>query len=154
MVTTGRPIFYMQERVGQGGRLFRMYKFRSMRLDAEGTTGPIWASTSDDRCTKIGTWLRRTNIDELPQLFNVSLHGDMSSRRPPPRAARRSSSGSATTVPDYDLRHAVPGGMTGLGSRSTAKRGRTSLRKPRAVRTLDYIRAAARSGSTSASCSS
>ena len=60
--TTGRPIFYLQQRVGQGGRIFRIIKFRSMRLDAEGETGPIWASDHDTRCTKIGDWLRHTTL--------------------------------------------------------------------------------------------
>ena len=83
LATTGRPIFYTQERVGQGGNLFRMFKFRSMRRDAEGTTGPIWASNHDDRCTRVGSWLRHTNIDELPQLFNV-LVGEMSLVGPRP----------------------------------------------------------------------
>ena len=83
LVTTGRPIFYTQERVGQGGRLFRIIKFRSMRSDAERETGPIWASDHDTRCTRIGDWLRHTNIDELPQLFNV-LRGEMSLVGPRP----------------------------------------------------------------------
>ena len=135
LITTGRPIFYMQERVGQGGRLFRMFKFRSMRIDAEGQTGPIWASTADDRCTRVGAWLRRTNIDELPQLFNV-LHGDMSLVGPRPERpifVER----FRETVPDYDLRHAVPGGMTGW-AQVHGWRGRTSLRK-RIQYDLDYI---------------
>ncbi len=57
-LTSGRPIFYVQERVGQGGRIFRILKFRSMLNDAEGQTGPIWASDHDTRCTRIGDWLR------------------------------------------------------------------------------------------------
>src|SRR5262249_19872727 len=64
VLTSGRPVFYLQQRVGQGGRLFRMIKFRSMRCDAERETGPIWASDHDARCTRIGDWLRHTNIDE------------------------------------------------------------------------------------------
>jgi exopolysaccharide biosynthesis polyprenyl glycosylphosphotransferase len=135
LIGSGRPIFYMQERVGQGGRLFKMFKFRSMRRDAEGTTGPIWASTSDDRCTRIGAWLRRTNIDELPQLFNV-LRGEMSLVGPRPERpvfVER----FRETVPDYDLRHAVPGGMTGW-AQVHGWRGRTSLRK-RVQYDLDYI---------------
>ncbi len=93
LITTGRPIFYAQERVGQGGRAFRMLKFRSMRRNAEGETGPIWASNHDARCTRVGSWLRRTNIDELPQLVNV-LRGDMSLVGPRP-SARSSSNSSA-----------------------------------------------------------
>ena len=93
LLTSGRPIFYTQERVGQGGRRFRIIKFRSMRCDAERETGPIWASDHDSRCTRIGDWLRHTNIDELPQLFNV-LRGDMSLVGPRPERP--------------DLRRAVP----------------------------------------------
>ena len=135
LLTTGRPIFYRQERVGQGGRLFKMFKFRSMRLDAETQTGPIWASTADDRCTRVGAWLRRTNIDELPQLFNV-VRGDMSLVGPRPERPIFVEQ-FRDTVPDYDLRHAVPGGMTGW-AQVHGWRGRTSLRK-RIQYDLDYI---------------
>ena len=135
LVTSGRPIFYRQERVGQGGRTFRMLKFRSMRRDAEGETGPIWASDHDSRCTRIGAWLRHTNIDELPQLVNV-LRGEMSLVGPRPERpifVER----FREAVPDYDLRHAVPGGMTGW-AQVHGWRGRTSLRK-RIQYDLDYI---------------
>jgi exopolysaccharide biosynthesis polyprenyl glycosylphosphotransferase len=135
LITSGRPIFYSQERIGQGGRIFRMLKFRSMRRDAEGETGPIWASNQDSRCTPIGAWLRRTNIDELPQLVNV-VRGEMSLVGPRPERpifVER----FLTTVPDYELRHAVPGGMTGW-AQVHGWRGRTSLRK-RVQYDLDYI---------------
>jgi undecaprenyl-phosphate glucose phosphotransferase len=135
LLTTGRPIFYLQERVGQGGRLFRIIKFRSMRPDAESQTGPIWATFHDTRCTRIGDWLRHTNIDELPQLFNV-LTGDMSLVGPRPERpifVER----FRQNVPDYDLRHAVPCGMTGW-AQVHGYRGRTSLRK-RIQYDLDYI---------------
>jgi len=135
LATTGRPIFYTQERVGQGGVLFRMFKFRSMRRDAEGTTGPIWASNHDDRCTKVGAWLRHTNIDELPQLFNV-LIGEMSLVGPRPERPIFVET-FKDAMPDYDLRHAVPGGMTGW-AQVHGWRGRTSLRK-RIQYDLDYI---------------
>lgn len=135
LVTTGRPIFYSQERVGQGGKLFRILKFRSMRTDAEGTTGPIWASNHDARCTPIGDWLRHTNIDELPQLFNV-FWGDMSLVGPRPERPIFVEQ-FRDTIPDYDLRHAVPGGMTGW-AQVHGWRGRTSLRK-RIQYDLDYI---------------
>jgi exopolysaccharide biosynthesis polyprenyl glycosylphosphotransferase len=133
--TSGRPIFYLQERVGQGGRTFRIIKFRSMRLDAEGQTGPIWATEHDTRCTEIGDWLRHYNIDELPQLVNV-LKGEMSLVGPRPERpvfVER----FRESVPDYDLRHAVPGGMTGW-AQVHGWRGRTSLRK-RIQYDLDYI---------------
>jgi len=135
LVTSGRPILYSQERIGQGGRIFRLLKFRSMRRDAEGETGPIWASDHDSRCTAIGAWLRHTNIDEFPQLVNV-VRGDMSLVGPRPE--RPIFVGRFRgTVPDYDLRHAVAGGMTGW-AQVHGWRGRTSLRK-RIQYDLDYI---------------
>jgi len=134
-VTSGGPIFYLQERVGQGGRRFRIIKFRSMRNDAEGDTGPIWATYHDTRCTRIGDWLRHTNIDELPQLFNV-LKGEMSLVGPRPERPCFVDT-FRDSVPDYDLRHSVPGGMTGW-AQVHGWRGRTSLRK-RVQYDLDYI---------------
>ncbi len=135
LLTSGRPIFYTQERVGQGRRVFRIIKFRSMGRDAEGATGPIWASNGDDRCTKVGAWLRSTNIDELPQLFNV-LRGEMSLVGPRPERPVFVEHFTAA-MPDYDLRHAVPGGMTGW-AQVHGWRGRTSLRK-RVQYDLNYI---------------
>ncbi|WP_435017379.1 sugar transferase [Tundrisphaera sp. TA3] len=135
LLSTGRPIFYTQERVGQGGKTFRIIKFRSMRLDAEGSTGPIWASNGDDRCTRVGAWLRRTNIDELPQLVNV-LKGEMSLVGPRPERPIFVDQ-FTEAMPDYDLRHAVPGGMTGW-AQVHGWRGRTSLRK-RVQYDLNYI---------------
>jgi exopolysaccharide biosynthesis polyprenyl glycosylphosphotransferase len=135
LLTSGRPILYSQDRVGQAGRIFRMFKFRSMRRDAEGATGPIWASDRDDRCTPFGGWLRHTNIDELPQLFNV-LRGEMSLVGPRPERPIFVDH-FKDAMPDYDLRHAVPGGMTGW-AQVHGWRGRTSLRK-RIQYDLDYI---------------
>lgn len=135
LLTEGGPIFYTQERVGQGGRRFRIIKFRSMRSDAEAATGPIWASDHDARCTRIGDWLRSTNVDELPQLFNV-LKGDMSLVGPRPERPMFVEQFSAA-MPDYNLRHAVPCGMTGW-AQVHGWRGRTSLRK-RIQYDLDYI---------------
>ena len=135
LITTGRPIFYTQDRVGQGGRRFRIVKFRSMRLDAETQTGPIWAEDHDRRCTKIGDWLRHTNIDELPQLFNV-LTGDMSLVGPRPERPMFVDK-FRSEVSDYEFRHAVPVGMTGW-AQVHGWRGRTSLRK-RVQYDLDYI---------------
>jgi exopolysaccharide biosynthesis polyprenyl glycosylphosphotransferase len=136
MVTSGRPVFYTQDRVGRGGRLFRMVKFRSMRRDAERETGPIWASDHDKRCTPIGDWLRHTNIDELPQLINV-VRGEMSLVGPRPERPSFVAE-FAQSIPDYNLRHAVKGGMTGW-AQVHGWRGRTSLRK-RVQYDLDYIK--------------
>ncbi len=135
LVTTGRPIFYTQDRIAQGGRTFRIIKFRSMRCDAERETGPIWAADHDARCTRVGDFLRHTNIDELPQLWNV-LRGEMSLVGPRPERPSFVER-FQQTVPDYDLRHAVPGGMTGW-AQVHGWRGRTSLRK-RVQYDLDYI---------------
>ncbi len=135
LLSSGGPIFYSQERVGRGGKRFRIIKFRSMKSNAEEVTGPIWASDHDARCTRIGDWLRSTNVDELPQLFNV-LKGDMSLVGPRPERpvfVDQFSNG----MPDYDLRHAVPCGMTGW-AQVHGWRGRTSLRK-RIQYDLDYI---------------
>ncbi len=99
------------------------------------TTGPIWASDHDTRCTRIGDWLRHTNIDELPQLLNV-LRGEMSLVGPRPERPSFVEH-FRQTIPDYDLRHAVPGGMTGW-AQVHGWRGRTSLRK-RIQYDLDYI---------------
>lgn len=136
LLSEGRPIFYRQERIGRGGRVFSMIKFRSMRNDAETHTGPIWATTDDQRCTRLGSWLRRTSVDELPQLFNV-LMGDMSLVGPRPERPMFVSR-FREALPDYDFRHAVPGGMTGW-AQVHGWRGRTSLRK-RLQYDLDYIR--------------
>ena len=77
------PIFYRQERVGKGGKLFRVFKFRSMIQDAEKRSGPVWAGRDDDRITRVGRILRRTRLDEIPQLLNV-IKGDMSIVGPRP----------------------------------------------------------------------
>jgi lipopolysaccharide/colanic/teichoic acid biosynthesis glycosyltransferase len=83
-LTSKGPGIYSQVRVGRGGRIFTMYKLRSMRLDAETGSGPVWASLgADSRVTRLGYWLRRLHLDELPQLFNV-LRGEMSLVGPRP----------------------------------------------------------------------
>jgi len=82
-VTSAGPVFYKQERVGQGGRLFTLYKFRTMIDNAEKHMGPVWAAPDDDRVTPVGRVLRRMHLDELPQLLNT-LWGDMSLVGPRP----------------------------------------------------------------------
>ncbi|MEN8184589.1 MAG: undecaprenyl-phosphate glucose phosphotransferase [Myxococcota bacterium] len=107
----GRPIFYSQDRVGLDGGLFRMFKFRTMVTGAERESGPVWASAHDPRRTRLGGFLRRTSLDELPQLWNV-LRGDMSLVGPRPERPifieefRRE-------IPGYMLRHKVRAGLTG-----------------------------------------
>ena len=75
--TSPGPVLYCQPREGLGGRTFKMLKFRSMYLDAERQTGPVWTTRNDRRCTPVGRFIRRWSLDELPQLFNV-MAGDMS----------------------------------------------------------------------------
>ncbi len=77
------PVFYRQERVGKGGKIFRVFKFRSMVQDAEKKSGPVWAGRNDDRITRMGRFLRSSRIDEIPQLLNV-LRGEMSIVGPRP----------------------------------------------------------------------
>lgn len=105
------PIFYSQERVGFRGKAFRIYKFRSMRPDAEGGGRAIWAAASDNRVTRVGRFLRATHIDELPQLFNI-LRGDMSLIGPRPERAEFISE-LEKTIPFYGYRLAVKPGLTG-----------------------------------------
>lgn len=76
------PVIFKQERLGKDGKPFTMYKFRSMRIDAE-QNGPKWADKEDDRCTKVGCFLRKTRLDELPQFWNI-LKGEMSLVGPRP----------------------------------------------------------------------
>ena len=106
---SGRPIFYSQLRVGRMGRLFRMYKLRTMMPDAE-IDGPVWAEADDPRATRFGRWLRRSRMDELPQLFNV-LKGDMSVVGPRPERPEFVS--DLKEIPLYEIRHSVKPGLTG-----------------------------------------
>ena len=81
--TSVGPVFFRQERVGENGKIFTLIKFRTMVADAEKHTGPMWAQSTDPRVTKVGNILRRTGLDEIPQMFNV-LKGDMSFVGPRP----------------------------------------------------------------------
>jgi sugar transferase (PEP-CTERM system associated) len=102
---------YHQERVGRHGRLFTVHKFRSMRMDAEATTGAVWASTDDPRITPLGRFLRRSRLDELPQLWNV-LKGDMSFVGPRPERPEFVRQ-LTEKIPFYGQRHVVRPGLTG-----------------------------------------
>ena len=108
---SGAPIIYRQERVGLGGRTFRLLKFRSMRPDAEADGKPRWAKEGDPRITKLGALLRRTRADELPQLVNV-LRGEMSLVGPRPERPVFVEM-LTQQIPFYAVRHSVKPGLTG-----------------------------------------
>jgi Undecaprenyl-phosphate glucose phosphotransferase len=125
-VTSPGPVFYRQERCGLNGRSFKMLKFRSMRVDAEHQTGAVWAQKDDPRRTWLGSLLRSTSLDELPQLFNV-LKGDMSLVGPRPERPVFINQ-FRKTIPNYMARHSVKSGITGW-AQVHGWRGNTSLRK-------------------------
>jgi exopolysaccharide biosynthesis polyprenyl glycosylphosphotransferase len=134
-LTSSGPIFFAQERMGLDGKLFRVWKFRTMKLNAEAETGPVWAKPNDPRSTLLGRGMRRLSIDELPQFWNV-LCGEMSLVGPRPerpvfiREFRQH-------VPRYMLRHMVQAGMTGW-AQVHGWRGDTSIER-RIQYDLEYI---------------
>jgi Undecaprenyl-phosphate glucose phosphotransferase len=125
-VTSTGPVFYRQERCGLNGRSFRMLKFRSMPVGAESQSGPVWAQKGDSRPTRLGAFLRKTSLDELPQFINV-LRGDMSVVGPRPERPVFIEK-FRKTIPSYMARHAVKCGITGW-AQVNGWRGNTSLRK-------------------------
>jgi Undecaprenyl-phosphate glucose phosphotransferase len=130
------PVFYRQERMGLDGRHFTMLKFRTMTSDAEADSGPVWATNDDPRRTRLGRFLRRFNLDEIPQLWNV-LVGEMSLVGPRPerpefiREFRKK-------FPGYMLRHKMKGGMTGW-AQVNGCRGNTPVEK-RLENDIAYLR--------------
>jgi Undecaprenyl-phosphate glucose phosphotransferase len=128
-------VLYKQERIGMDGHHFQMLKFRTMRVGAERETGPIWAKQNDPRRTKVGAFLRKTSLDELPQLFNV-LKGEMSLVGPRPERPNFVEE-FRNKIPLYMLRHKIKAGMTGW-AQVNGWRGNTSLEK-RIEHDLYYI---------------
>lgn len=111
VVESGFPVLYRQERVGQGGRVFSIYKFRSMNNSAEKDGTPRWAIANDDRTTRVGRVIRKLRIDELPQIINV-LKGEMSFVGPRPERPYFVDK-LVNQIPYYALRHTVKPGITG-----------------------------------------
>lgn len=120
------PVFYQQERMGLNGQRFNILKFRTMPIDSEDKTGPVWAKSGENRATKAGAFLRKTSLDELPQFFNV-LKGDMSVVGPRPERPVFIEN-FKQHVPRYMLRHKVKAGITGW-AQINGWRGNTSIEK-------------------------
>lgn len=125
-ISSPGPVFYRQERMGLNGKKFDMLKFRSMPVDAEQKSGPVWAKEGEDRATAVGRLLRRTSLDELPQFLNV-LKGDMSVVGPRPERPVFINQ-FRERVPRYMLRHMTKAGITGW-AQVNGWRGDTSIEK-------------------------
>lgn len=130
-----RPVFYRQQRIGKGGKVFTVVKFRTMIPNAEGVTGSVWAGVDDPRLTRIGRVLRKTGLDELPQVLSI-LKGDMSFVGP--RAERPDLHQLISQeIPEFEQRLAVKPGLTGFAQLN----GDYDLSPPDKLRyDLDYIR--------------
>lgn len=129
------PVFYTQRRLGRNGQLFKIIKIRSMRLDAEKESGPQWARPQDRRCLRVGQFMRRYNIDELPQFWNV-LRGEMSLVGPRPERPELVRD-FKHDVKFYNLRHTIKPGVTGW-AQINGWRGDTSL-ESRIACDLEYM---------------
>ena len=134
-LTSPGPVLYRQRRMGFDGGEFTMLKFRTMRTDAE-VAGPGWTTADDPRRTRIGVFLRRTSLDELPNLFNV-LRGEMSLVGPRPERPEFIAE-FKHEIPNYMLRHKMKAGMTGY-AQIKGLRGDTSIKK-RIQHDVHYIR--------------
>ena len=105
------PVFYKQERCGIGGKIFKIYKFRTMKKDAEKLSGPVWSQKNDPRITRVGKFLRKVRMDELPQMLNI-LKGEMSLVGPRPERPFFVEK-FALEIPYYKRRLRVKPGVTG-----------------------------------------
>ena len=144
MIEDRGPVFFTQQRWGRGGKLIRIFKFRSMRTDMCDVSGVAQTTANDPRVTRIGAFLRRTNLDELPQLINI-FKGDMSLVGPRCHVPGMLAAGRLyeELVQDYHLRHLVRSGLTGL-AQVNGLRGptdREDLSRSRIAHDIDYIKA-------------
>jgi exopolysaccharide biosynthesis polyprenyl glycosylphosphotransferase len=130
------PVFFVQERVGLNGKLFRMFKFRTMAVSAKTDSDTLWTVKNDPRCTRLGRILRQTGLDELPQFFNV-LKGEMSVVGPRPERPMLVQ-GFMQSVGNYNRRHYLKVGITGW-AQVHGWRGDTSIEK-RVEYDLYYVR--------------
>jgi exopolysaccharide biosynthesis polyprenyl glycosylphosphotransferase len=110
-LTSPGPVFHRQTRVGLNSDVFTLFKFRSMYVDAEARTGPVWAKKDDPRITPVGRWIRRFRLDELPQMLNV-LRNEMALVGPRPERPEFVESLNEQ-IPYYNYRHCVKPGITG-----------------------------------------
>jgi lipopolysaccharide/colanic/teichoic acid biosynthesis glycosyltransferase len=132
------PAIFQQRRVGRNGRIYTMYKIRSMRLDAEAKSGPVWTTTNDPRVTRVGRFIRKLHLDEFPQLVNV-LKGEMALIGPRPERPEFVEL-LAREIPGYMDRLSVRPGITGLAQINLPPdTDIDSVRKKLAV-DLEYIR--------------
>lgn len=132
------PVIFKQKRLTEGNRAFTMYKFRTMQCGAEDASGAVWAEAKDPRVTRFGRFLRRTRLDELPQLFNV-LRGEMSLIGPRPE--RPEFAGRLEQeLPNFSDRHAVKAGITGLAQVSTGYAACVDSYRRKLELDLQYVR--------------
>ena len=134
----GSPVIFCQNRLTRDGKVYTMYKFRSMTNDAERNTGIVWATESDPRITPFGRTLRFTRIDELPQLFNVIL-GHMSLIGPRPERPEITEE-IARIIPSFKKRLAVKAGITGLAQIQTGYASSIEASKKKAAFDILYIK--------------
>ena len=134
----GGPSFFRQQRVGQHGAVFTLCKFRSMRVDAEAETGPVWAQADDPRVTRVGRWIRLLHIDEIPQVWNV-LRGEMSFVGPRPERPEFVTE-LESLIPFYEFRHAVRPGITGWAQVNCPYGATVEDAREKLAYDLDYLR--------------
>jgi exopolysaccharide biosynthesis polyprenyl glycosylphosphotransferase len=135
---SGFPVIFSQERAGLRGHPFRMFKFRSMVVNAERETGPVWAATNDGRVTRLGAYLRRMHLDELPQFWNV-LRGEMSVVGPRPERPVFIAE-LERTIPGFSDRCRVKPGITGLAQIRNGYTQSTEAARRKLRFDLHYIR--------------